>query len=284
MNRPPQGIQSEPGKRHRAITYIGVETCAHCNRACHFCPTNNTVFPPKEFMADELFESILSDLRSWGYSGGFSLYGHNEALLDSRIAGLTRRAQELLPSIYQSLSTNGDKLTLSLATELFDAGVRSMLVNCYDDRQGLIDRMLAIAKHLELLPGYHVHYVGSSAWAFPMHYHSSERSFTLYDARQFKEGFPGITSRAGNVAGFAALSEPISRNCERPWTYVHVKYNGNVILCCQDWAEEVILGNMREQSLVDIYNGPLAEHYREKLGEHDRRGLKLCDRCDWGSN
>lgn len=284
MNRPPAGIDSTPGQRHLAIRYIGVETCAHCNRACHFCPTNNTVFPPKEFMADELFEVIFGDLRSWGYSGGFSLYGHNEALLDARISRLTRRTQEFLPGIHQSLSTNGDKLTLTLATVLFDAGARSMLVNCYDDRQGLIDRMLSIAKHLESLSGFHVHYVGSNAWAFPMHYHPSEKSFTLYDACPFKEGFPRITSRAGNVAGFTVLSEPNSRNCERPWTHLHVKYNGNVILCCQDWAEEVVLGNMPGQSLVDIYNGPLAEHYREKLGERDRRGLRLCDQCDWGND
>jgi len=67
-------------------------------------------------------------------------------------------------------------------------------------------------------------------------------------------------------------------------THVHIKYNGNVILCCQDWGQEVVLGNVREQSLADIYNGPLAEHYREKLGERDRRGLKLCERCDWGND
>jgi radical SAM protein with 4Fe4S-binding SPASM domain len=284
MNNPPRGIESFPGQRHLAIGYIGVETAAHCNRACHFCPTNNTVFPPKAFMERELFERIIADLASWGYRGGFSLYGHNEALLDRRLVELTRYAQEQLLEIHQSLSTNGDKLTLETALALFDAGLKTMLVNCYDDRNNLIERMLAIAKHLESLPGYHVHYVGSDARAFPMHYHPTDRSFTLYDARKYGEGFPGISSRAGNVAGFLTLAEPLAQNCERPWTHVHVKYNGDVILCCQDWAEEVVLGNMREQSLVDIYNGQLAEHYRTKLGERDRRGLKLCERCDWGND
>lgn len=284
MNRPPQGIQSEPGQRHRAITYIAVETGAHCNRACHFCPTNNTVFPPKEFMPDDFFQHIIADLKSWDYEGGFSLYGHNEALLDPRIVDLTRYTRDELPSVHQSLSTNGDRLTLELTLLLFESGLQSMLVNCYDDRQNLIERMLAIARHLETLPGYQVHYVGSEAWAFPMRYHATERSFTLYDARKYGENFPGISSRAGNVAGFVTLAEPLSQNCERPWTHVHIKYNGNVILCCQDWGQEVVLGNVREQSLLEIYNGPKAEHYREKLGERDRQGLKLCEHCDWGND
>jgi pyruvate-formate lyase-activating enzyme len=197
MNRPPQGIQSHPGQRHRAITYICIETGAHCNRACHFCPTNNTVFPPKEFMPDEFYHHIVADLKSWGYAGGFSLYGHNEALLDPRIVDLTRYAHNELPGVHQSLSTNGDYLTLELAINLFEAGLHTMLVNCYDDRQNLIERMEAIARHLETLPGYHVHYIGSDAWAFPMQFHATERSFTLYDARKYGEGLPNLQPTGG---------------------------------------------------------------------------------------
>src|SRR5215813_6307046 len=109
MNQPPQGIISESGQRHLAIAYIAVETGAHCNRACHFCPTNNTVFPPKAFMPEDLFQHIVADLKSWNYGRGFSLYGHNEALLDKRLVDLTRYAQQELTNVHQSLSTNGDK-------------------------------------------------------------------------------------------------------------------------------------------------------------------------------
>lgn len=235
-------------------------------------------------MPEDLFRHIIADLRAWNYIGGFSLYGHNEALLDSRLVTLTRHVSEELPAAHQSLSTNGDRLTLDLALALYHSGLRSLLVNCYDDRHNLIERMLSIARHLEGMSGYHVHYVGSDAWAFPMRYHTTERSFTLYDARKYGEGFPGISSRAGNSLGFAAISEPLSQNCERPWTHVHIKYNGNVILCCQDWGEEVILGNVSDKSLVDIYNGPVAEHYRKKLGARDRSELALCERCDWGND
>lgn len=50
-----------------------------------------------------------------------------------------------------------------------------------------------------------------------------------------------------------------SQYCEYPWTSLTVMADGSVVPCTQDYNVEMILGNVSEQSLQDIWNG---EPYR----------------------
>lgn len=277
------GINSEPGKRHLALQIVAIETCAHCNRACHFCPTNNTVFPPKEFMELSLFNKILEDLDSWHYSGEVSLFGHNEALLDKRLPQLIFSVHCKVPDALQTLSTNGDKLDISLAERLFDCGLDSLLVNCYDNRRDLINRCDEIGRLLYFRYG--ISYLRpTNIAAYPMVVNRDKRHFILNDARNFGENYEGIDSRAGNVSSFNGIAEPLKLDCPRPLLYTHIKWNGDMILCCQDWKSEVVLGNMKDMTIAEAYNSDLAEHYRNRLAAHDRVGLNLCQTCERGCN
>ena len=43
---------------------------------------------------------------------------------------------------------------------------------------------------------------------------------------------------------------------------------------------EVVFGNINRAPLSEIYNGPVANAYRERLVRRDRSG-KLCSKCDF---
>jgi ferredoxin len=263
-------------------TYIAIETCAQCNRSCSFCPTNNTVFPPKEFMSEEKFDWCLQQLVDWEYTGKIALYGHNEALIDKRVVEFSKRIATRLPKCSHSLSTNGDLLTEQKLIDLFEAGVCSILVNGYDQKS--YDKSNEMLSRVCSEQGFKLVKVPASAPLFPMQGNPGERTAILYDATQIGPKTWGLSSRAGNVKEglLPVLKEPLQANCIRPTTHMHVKWNGNCILCCNDWSQEVILGNAFEvEGIKKAYGSSLLYYYQKRLGGGYRSGLTLCEQCDW---
>lgn len=72
-----------------------------------------------------------------------------------------------------------------------------------------------------------------------------------------------------------------SQYCEFPWTSLSVMSNGVVVPCTQDYNAEMAMGNIKEQSLTDIWNG---EKYAALRRAHIKgdfpQGFKCNGRCD----
>ncbi len=64
--------------------------------------------------------------------------------------------------------------------------------------------------------------------------------------------------------------------CPFPWQYLVVQWNGDVVACCRDYNGTLKLGNVREQSLKDIWNGPAYRQFRESMAT----GQGLCEFCN----
>ena len=57
---------------------------------------------------------------------------------------------------------------------------------------------------------------------------------------------------------------------------------GEVSLCCADMYTDVVMGNVNESRLEEIWYNEKFEHYRKTLTEKGRKGLMLCDGCSYG--
>lgn len=87
------------------------------------------------------------------------------------------------------------------------------------------------------------------------------------DCQWYREDYHGTNS--------IHWSEP----CKHPWMSMTIKSNADVTMCMEDYNNDIILGNVRESSLCDIWNGKLYKEFREKhlllLG--DIRCHRQCD-------
>lgn len=70
-----------------------------------------------------------------------------------------------------------------------------------------------------------------------------------------------------------------SEICKHPWMTMTVKSNGEATMCMEDYNNEIILGNAREQSLKEIWDG---EKYRKFRLAHLEacKGMKCNEQCD----
>lgn len=79
---------------------------------------------------------------------------------------------------------------------------------------------------------------------------------------------------SGNTTGQASLrpgdEDAPWRACRRPWSLMYVTANGNVLPCCISVFtdapyDELILGNLNEASVEEVWNGPRYQAWRKAM-------------------
>jgi radical SAM protein with 4Fe4S-binding SPASM domain len=76
---------------------------------------------------------------------------------------------------------------------------------------------------------------------------------------------------------YAELETPVRNHCVVPWCQLNVNYNGDVHFCAD--YPDYILGNIKEQSIKEIYNGDRANLFRKVLHECEGGMFPGCLRC-----
>jgi hypothetical protein len=100
------------------------------------------------------------------------------------------------------------------------------------------------------------------------------------DGDNFGSGVFSLQNRAGSVPDFLPIpEEPLKRMCVKPFRLLNINWRGEAMICCNDYYADVPAGRVPEQSLLEIWSGPIFSAYRKKLLDEDR-SLPLCRTCD----
>jgi radical SAM protein with 4Fe4S-binding SPASM domain len=69
--------------------------------------------------------------------------------------------------------------------------------------------------------------------------------------------------------------------CEFPWTSLTVMADGSVVPCTQDYDTEMVLGNVNEKTLKEIWNGESCKKLRQMhITGKFSKNHKCQERCD----
>ena len=109
-------------------------------------------------------------------------------------------------------------------------------------------------------------------------------------ARSYWEGVDGVDGFIpvgfvdwnGSIDEITCLGNGLpSGNCAFPWQSVCITWDGSVVPCCYDYDKFYPLGNLNEESLMDIWKGDAMRGLREEIASG---GIKnaLCAKCRLG--
>jgi len=224
---------------------VEIETWPICNRKCSFCPLSQDK-SPLQMMSDELFNKIINELKELHFKGDVSLSSYGEPLLDKRLAGFTKRIKRELGSKI-IINTNGDFLTIDKFRELVSAGIDTIVVSQHDKEPSLAIKNLF--SHVTALKLKHL-------------------IFTIVNEDS------ELCNRGGSVkVKNPQTLRPFCNNIN-----MYIKADGNVRICCNDYYNEVKLGDINESKMIDIWNSP----FFKKIRNENKRGilnLPICKRC-----
>lgn len=238
---------------------IEIETRNVCTRTCWFCKWGQLrEEEPIVEMSWETIHKILADLSAINFSGRLSWYGTNEPLSDKRIFDILKLSKKIVPTAILVLTSNGDLVTQEVYNRLIASGLDRLGISIYDQR--IMDKVTKIKGDKLIL-------------------------MNMMDPR-FEEKI--VVNRGGmiKVTEKALTQEKVKKlgyyreDCQRPFSAMWVRPNGNIALCCEDTYGDVIFDNVMNAPLKDIwFNNSKLNDYRKKLTTSGRKDLKLCENC-----
>lgn len=242
-------------KQYPLFQTIEIETINRCNGKCSFCPINRNIDPrPFKLMDEKLFESIIQQLKKINYRGYIGLYSNNEPLLDKRIFSFLQKAREALPNANLYLFTNGTLLTIEKFDELMKY-LDWITIDNYNDNLELIKPVEEVHNYIKTKPYKNKVYI----------YLRKENEILL--------------NRSGQSKNRTKNKMKLKSTCLYPFEQVVVRPDGKLSLCCNDATGKVTMGDINENSLLDIWRGKKYDEIRKKMIK-DRKLNGLCKDCD----
>jgi len=235
-----------------------------CNRNCVFCPRGDpTIYPNvNEHLPIELYEKVTKELEEIDYEGMILFSAFSEPLLYKQLEAIIEMSKRYCPKVRIESVTDGDFVTPAKLNSLFDAGLDSLLISMYDGPEQL-KKFQAMRDAVGL----------------------NEEQVILRKRWLPPEEHYGITlsNRAGMIeipeTGVGMLNEPLTRPCFYPFYQVLIDYDGAVLLCPHDWGKKLIVGNVKNDSLVNLWNSRTIRRVRLNLAKSDRN-FPPCRDCD----
>ena len=68
--------------------------------------------------------------------------------------------------------------------------------------------------------------------------------------------------------------------CTQLWKWMVVYWDGSVVLCCADMFSQAIVGDLKSNSIVEVWNGPKMKGHRDQMIDRKRFDLPICQDCD----
>ena len=281
-----------------------VDPASICNFKCKFCPTGNPELIKNSgrwqgLMDFDLYKKIIDDLKDFEEPlKVLRLYKEGEPFLNKQLADMIRYAKKSGMVQYIDTTTNGSRLQPEQIKPILDAGLDriNISVDGMSDEQFLeftgvkvhFDQYVENIAHLYEIKGdceICIKITGDF-----MTREEKEKFYTVfgnYADRIFIENIApcwpefGVEERLGVTISKGIYNQPIAEVMTCPYIFYSVAVNadGTVSLCFLDWAHKLLLGNLREQSLKEIWQGEkLFQHQIAHLGGK-RKENSVCAQC-----
>lgn len=275
---------------------VQLETQSGCNANCIFCDYGiSYARQPKGKIDWYLFRKIVDECAQYRVRR-FSPYLTNEPFADNEMLERLKYIQSKMPWTKITITTNGHYLVPELTDKIL--ALEKPLHALYISFQG-IDKeayeatmrgSMKFERTMEnvtyLIGRVQKDHRGSpDIWITMVDTKmiDAPKAIAYWKSHGVKAKYTTLENRGGNIVNIEALHKSSNMHyytmCTRLFKQMYIHFNGDVVLCCVDNSRKVVLGNAREQTLYEIWNGEKAVSHRKRFLNHDFEGLPLCGTC-----
>lgn len=247
------------------FSWVDLSLTEMCNRsaghphACAFCPRIDPTFYPNQnlHMSLGLVEKIARELGDLVYEGVVVLCGYGEPMLHPKIINVVEILRTFSGCRIEMV-TNGDFLGPEKITALLAAGLDYFVVSMYDGPHQ-VER---------LTTNFRGSGVGPDKYLLRDRWHTEADQFGLK-----------LTNRGGTVEVGPQEAVDTSHPCYYLTYQMQVDWNGDVVLCPQDWFKHLRFGNLNVDNMFDVWTSKRMNKRRQQL----IRGSRIehpCSKCN----
>ncbi|MEO8381338.1 MAG: radical SAM/SPASM domain-containing protein [Acidobacteriota bacterium] len=255
-------------RRHH-LKIVSLETLTTCNQKCYFCPVS--IAPRADYaMTDVLFARIVEELTAFRPTlESVFLQSYNEPTLDRRFLDQVRTLMGA--GLPVAVLSNGSGFTPAKTDAILEmGGLRYLCINLstldrerYQHDRGA-DHLPVVLRNLE--------YMQDTAVAHQMNIVVLGGGDEAHgrDFEEIRDRFAGtrfhveqhvVMDRAGWLDVGLKTSDrmrPLA-GCDnvgsRPLQHLHITPYGKCVLCCEDYDEKYVVGDLTQNTIAEVLVG-----------------------------
>lgn len=271
---------------------LNIEPTNHCNFNCIMCSRRRSD-RPLGYMSLDLFDTILADVHRCGKTiCWLTLHNDGEPLLHPDLPEMIRMAKSSGVVAYVHFNTNGQLLSEESATALIQAGLDDLTVSIdafHPKTFARIKRagdLATVAANTRRLMDIKKRLGRPNPWVRAK---IIDIRLTAGELDDFCDNWRPLVDEVqiqplhnagGQIAIDAAAHDHERYPCALPWYALAVNWDGTVSPCCVDLSGKNIVGDLRRESLQEVFmDGPIRT-YREKMRAGKADELSPCAGCN----
>jgi MoaA/NifB/PqqE/SkfB family radical SAM enzyme len=288
---------------------IQIQTQSFCNGRCIICPYSTTSRKLDQgSMEWDLFEKITGELQSATQLSTVGFAVQNEPLLDRRLFDWIKYFKSMCPDKNCIVTTNGEQLDRFSLAEIRESKVDRIVISLNANSKEMYERInvgldydRVMNNVSDLLADQYLKPKIELSFRITQENPAEVRAAVRYwKAREVRTRVMGITNRAGSLANYETVrlkndSQEILRQrhiwrrvtsglrgilgCEIPFHRMDILFNGEILMCCQDWNRATVIGNATTANLKEIWNSETMNETRRLILRKKYDEIVTCGRC-----
>jgi len=260
----------------------------------------------KIMISGELFEKILDEISGEKEFETMILAFQNEPLLDKRTIGFAKIFKNRMPEKGLELVTNGSLLTKDISNDVYKYFNRvhislnafkketHKIVSNTDNFEKIVENLEEISLKKEWADKTFIRFIRQKSnfkekKAFKGYWNKKGFKVFGFDVndrlnkvKSFKEEVrvPIFRKDVIKMKAMKYLGKMIVPTCPIPFLAFYIKANGDTVQCFNDWSGKNILGNVKQNSIREIFNSKKYLHTRKLLLEDKLDESVICNNCD----
>ena len=276
--------------------YIQVEHSGRCNLRCIHCiqgikELRNSYSKGFSVLDINLYKKILNEAREYNCPS-ISFHNNDEPLLlkdlESRIA--LAKESDFIDLI---LVTNATLLNPERSERLLESGITKISFSLDACEESLYKRIRIggdfdlVLKNIEYFMtlrkslGLRVPITRAACVIFKANGNFADKFREFWEQRVDIAEFQNFQAIKGYTASLKADGALVDKNfvCNAPWQQVVIRPNGDILPCCSFYGTELVLGNIKDSSIYDVWNGYQMRKIREELLSNNYSYFPTCKKC-----
>ena len=272
---------------------IEVQFHNKCNSYCLICPYKDMHYS-YESMNDELFEKLLNEIDE-NKLQRIIPYLNNEPFLDPNYIDKVKKIRSKFKKVEIEISSNVSMIKEKDIIEMCNLNITELRLSVFGYEKSTYNRMMPRLNHEKTFEKLKM--ISSI-----MSKTNTIISIVMIDNGEINEqefidmknmcnelGFNferwGFLDRSNNVTYKSnnIYNEYVS-SCEqnRPLERMHILSDGRVIFCCQDWSHSLVVGNINNNTISEVWNSEEYNNARDSLYNNEKDSPMICKKCKLG--
>ena len=281
---------------------LHVETTTHCDNNCIFC-TRNEFKRPEIHMPEKLFKKLIDECALKKKIKTMFFFKDGDPVLAPKLPAFIKYAKEKKAAEHLMIATSGNALNAELSKKLILSGLDEIsfsidalteekykqikqtefygkvLKNIFEFvriREGLNQKKPQInAKILYTDMVSEDIDLFIRMWINVADTVVVDKELNIWDGSNKR-----VTDLINNMDNYN-FSVPEDRfPCNRPWYMACIHVDGKVGVCPEDWNQNMIIGDLNNDTLENIWNGDKLREIKRAHIEGDYKNLDSCRNCE----